>query len=56
MMQKEPSLRLSAEEYLIQQRDKAFPEYFYAFRDLCLQKLATSPVPPIVPADDRIAR
>ncbi|XP_067658475.1 phosphoinositide 3-kinase regulatory subunit 4-like [Haliotis asinina] len=51
MMQKDPNHRLSAEEYLIKQRGKAFPEYFYTYLKLYLQKFAVSP---IIPADDRI--
>lgn len=53
MMQKEPQLRMSAEEYLVQQRGRAFPEYFYTFLKLYLQRFATAP---ILPSDDRIAR
>ena len=53
MLQKEQSLRLSAEEYLVQQKGKAFPEYFYTFLKLYLQRYATSP---ILSPDDRIAR
>ncbi len=53
MVQKESSLRLTAEEYLIQQKGKAFPEYFYTFLKLYLQRYATSP---ILSPDDRVAR
>jgi phosphoinositide-3-kinase regulatory subunit 4 len=53
MMQKDPNLRLSAEEYLIQQRGKAFPEYFYTFLKLYLQRFAS---PPILAAEERIVR
>ncbi|XP_064641912.1 phosphoinositide 3-kinase regulatory subunit 4-like isoform X2 [Lineus longissimus] len=53
MMQKDPNLRLSAEEYLIQQRGKAFPEYFYTFLKLYLQRFAS---PPILAAEERIMR
>lgn len=53
MMQREPSHRLSAEEYLIQQRGKVFPEYFYTFLKLYLQRFAMIP---IVPPDDRVGR
>ena len=53
MLQKDPSVRSSAEEYLVQQRNRAFPGYFYTFLKLYLQKFATSP---ILTADDRIAR
>lgn len=53
MIKKEPGHRLSAEEYMIQQRGKAFPEYFFSFLKLYLQRFAT---PPIMPPDDRIVR
>ena len=53
MMQKEPSHRLSAEEYLIQQRVKTFPDYFYTFLKLYIQRFAT---PPILSSDERIFR
>ena len=53
MIQKDPTHRLSAEEYLIQERGKAFPEYFYTFLKLYLQRFASTP---IMPADDRILR
>ncbi|KAL4221189.1 phosphoinositide-3-kinase [Mactra antiquata] len=53
MMQREPSHRLSAEEYLIQQRNKSFPEYFYQFLKLYIQRFAT---PPILSPDERIFR
>ncbi|XP_076085974.1 phosphoinositide 3-kinase regulatory subunit 4-like isoform X1 [Mytilus galloprovincialis] len=53
MIKKEPNHRLSAEEYMIQQRGKAFPEYFFSFLKLYLQRFATAP---ILPPDDRIIR
>jgi phosphoinositide-3-kinase regulatory subunit 4 len=53
MIKKEPSHRLSAEEYMIQQRGKAFPEYFFSFLKLYLQRFAT---PPILPPDDKVIR
>jgi len=53
MIKKNPSHRLSAEEYLIQQRGKAFPEHFYTFLKLYIQRFATAP---ILPPDDRISR
>lgn len=53
MMQKDPVHRLSAEEYMIQQRGKAFPEYFYTFLKLYIQRFAQAP---ILPPDDRISR
>ncbi|KAJ8321097.1 hypothetical protein KUTeg_002684 [Tegillarca granosa] len=52
MMQKDPVHRLSAEEYMIQQRGKAFPEYFYTFLKLYIQRFAQAP---ILPPDDRIS-
>ncbi|XP_052760753.1 phosphoinositide 3-kinase regulatory subunit 4-like [Mya arenaria] len=51
MMQKEPSHRLSAEEYLIQQRLKTFPDYFYTFLKLYIQRFASTP---IMPPDEKI--
>lgn len=53
MLKKEPNHRLSAEEYMIQQRGKAFPEYFFSFLKLYLQRFAT---PPILSADERVIR
>ncbi len=53
MLQKEQSLRLSAEEYLRQQNGKAFPEYFFTFLKLYMQRYAISP---ILSSDDRVAR
>ena len=53
MMQRDAPHRLSAEEYLRQQQGKAFPEYFYTFLKLYLQRFAT---PPIIPSDERIIR
>ena len=38
MTQKDPALRLSAKDYLLQQQDKAFPECFYSFLKVYLQK------------------
>lgn len=51
MIQRKPELRLSAEEYLIKHRGKAFPEYFYTFFKTYSQQFATTP---IMPSDDRI--
>ncbi|KAK2148717.1 hypothetical protein LSH36_486g02011 [Paralvinella palmiformis] len=53
MTLKDAAARDSAEEYLIQQQDKAFPKYFYTFLKLYLQRFASIP---IMPSDDRIAR
>ncbi|CAL1546383.1 unnamed protein product [Lymnaea stagnalis] len=51
MTQRKPEFRLSAEEYLIKQRGKAFPEYFYTFFKTYSQQFAAVP---IMPSDDRI--
>ncbi|XP_014671678.1 PREDICTED: phosphoinositide 3-kinase regulatory subunit 4-like [Priapulus caudatus] len=53
MLQKDPSLRLSAEEYLTEQRGKAFPEYFYTFLKVYLQGFSCAPV---LTSDDKISR
>lgn len=53
MIKKDPSHRLSAEEYMIQQRGKAFPEYFYTFLKIYLQQFVSTPV---IPPDDRISK
>lgn len=51
MTNRKPEMRLSAEEYLIKQRGKAFPEFFYTFFKTYSQQFATVP---IMPSDDRI--
>ncbi|KAL5015431.1 hypothetical protein ScPMuIL_009701 [Solemya velum] len=53
MLHKDPCYRLSAEEYLIKQRNKAFPEHFYTFLKQHIQRFAS---PPILTPDDRIYR
>ena len=53
MTQKDPSCRLSADQYLTSQRDKAFPAYFYSFLGLYCQRYAQVP---IIHSDDRVAR
>ncbi|XP_013397860.1 phosphoinositide 3-kinase regulatory subunit 4 [Lingula anatina] len=53
MIERDPRHRLTAEEYLIQQRGKAFPEYFYTFAKLYLQRFASVP---IMSSDDRVMR
>ncbi|ELT97398.1 hypothetical protein CAPTEDRAFT_159025 [Capitella teleta] len=53
MIRKDPAERLSAEEYLVKQRGKAFPDSFYNFLKLYLQRFSCNP---IMSADDRIAR
>ncbi|XP_035206634.1 phosphoinositide 3-kinase regulatory subunit 4-like isoform X1 [Stegodyphus dumicola] len=52
MMQKEPTARLSASEYLELQRDKAFPEYFYSFLNNYMKDFASIPRSP----DEKIYR
>lgn len=51
MLQKDPSHRLTAEEYLVKQRGKAFPDVFYTCLKMYQQQFAVSP---IIPPDDRI--
>jgi len=53
MTQKDPSRRLTAEQYLSNQRDKAFPMYFYTFLGLYCQRFAQVP---IIHSDDRVVR
>ena len=53
MMQKEPHDRLTAEEYMAQQKGRAFPDYFYTFLKSYLQRFAS---PPILTPDERIQR
>jgi len=53
MTQKDPSLRQTADQYLSNQRGKAFPEYFYTFLGLYCQRFAQMP---IIHSDDRVAR
>ncbi|XP_071440948.1 phosphoinositide 3-kinase regulatory subunit 4 [Hetaerina americana] len=53
MMEKDASLRLSAEVYLDQQRGKVFPEYFYSF--LQSYMLIFSAVP-IISLDEKVSR
>ncbi|KAI0213059.1 Phosphoinositide 3-kinase regulatory subunit 4 [Lamellibrachia satsuma] len=53
MLQKDPKLRLSAEEYLATQRGKAFPEHFYTFLKLYIEKFSINPN---IPADEPITR
>jgi len=53
MTQRDPSCRLSADQYLTQQRDRAFPAYFYTFLGLYCQRFAQVP---IIHSDDRITR
>ena len=53
MTQKDPSHRLSADQYLSNQRGKAFPTYFYTFLGLYCQRFAQVP---IIHSDDRVVR
>lgn len=53
MMQRDPSMRLSAETYLRQERGRVFPEVFYTF--LQSYTLAFSAAP-ILSADEKISR
>lgn len=54
MVQKEASKRLSAEDYLQQERGKIFPEYFYTF--LQSYMLIFSSSTPILSPDEKIER
>nr|KAG5688489.1 hypothetical protein BaRGS_007133 [Batillaria attramentaria] len=51
MLQKDPNHRLTAEEYLVKQRGKAFPDVFYTCLKIYQQQFA---VTPIVSSDERI--
>ncbi|XP_022087879.1 phosphoinositide 3-kinase regulatory subunit 4-like [Acanthaster planci] len=53
MLQKDPSKRLSAEEYLKEWRTKAFPNVFYSYLKVFLGEFAGIP---ILPSDEKIAR
>ncbi|KAH7959192.1 hypothetical protein HPB49_009161 [Dermacentor silvarum] len=52
MLQKDPTLRLSAEQYLDQQRDRVFPQYFYTFLGDYIKEFATLALSP----DEKVAR
>ncbi|KAL3206907.1 hypothetical protein MRX96_039858 [Rhipicephalus microplus] len=52
MLQKDPSQRLSAEQYLDQQRDRVFPQYFYTFLGDYIKEFATLSLSP----DEKVAR
>ena len=45
--------RSTADEYLIREKGKAFPDYFYSYLKLYLQRFV---VPPMVTKDDLIMR
>ena len=51
MLQKDPGQRLSAEEYMVKHRGKAFPDVFYTTMKLYQQQLY---VDNIFPPDDKI--
>lgn len=53
MIQRDPCLRLSANEYLTEQKGKAFPEYFYVFFQSYMQMFSTDPS--IMP-DQKVSR
>ncbi|XP_063965336.1 phosphoinositide 3-kinase regulatory subunit 4-like [Lytechinus pictus] len=53
MLQKDPSKRMSAEQYLVKGRGTAFPEFFYTFLKVYMGEFAGIP---IYPADEKIAR
>lgn len=53
MMEKDPSLRQSAEVILSQQREKLFPEYFYGFLQSYMLMFSTAP---ILSPDEKISR
>ena len=50
MLQKDPEHRLSAEEYLVKQRGKAFPDVFYTSMKIYQQQYVDT----IYPPDDKI--
>jgi phosphoinositide-3-kinase regulatory subunit 4 len=43
MIQKDPNLRKSANEHLLEQRGKVFPDYFYTFLQAYMQIFSTDP-------------
>ena len=53
MIQKDPKDRFTAEEYMVQQKGRAFPDYFYTFLKYYLQRFAS---PPILTPDERVQR
>ena len=52
MIQKNPAHRLSSEDYLSQQKGKAFPSYFYTYLKVYIQNYRLTTVTP----DDRITK
>jgi len=55
MLQRDPRKRHSANEYLSEQRGKAFPEYFYSFLQSYMQIFSTEQGVAAIP-DQKIAR
>ena len=53
MIEKDPAKRFTAEEYLVQWKNKVFPEVFYTYLKRYLGEFADVP---ILPADEKIAR
>lgn len=53
MLQKDPNSRQMAQDYLDQQRNKAFPGYFYSFLKEYVQGFSFVP---ILAPDDKITR
>lgn len=53
MIQKDPNLRKSANEHLLEQRGKVFPDYFYTFLQSYMQIFSTDPN---MVADHKIAK
>jgi len=53
MIQKDPTLRLSASEYLQEQRGLVFPEYFYSFLQSYMRMFSHTP---LMSSDQKIAR
>ena len=43
MIQKEPNLRKTANEHLLDQRGEVFPDYFYTFLQSYMQIFSTDP-------------
>ncbi|KAG1666656.1 Phosphoinositide 3-kinase regulatory subunit 4 [Nymphon striatum] len=56
MLQKDPTLRYPIEEYLEQQRGKAFPEYFYSFLKVYIQQFSSSGFNSMYSSDDKIEK
>jgi len=52
MIERDPGHRLSADDYLVQQKGKAFPTYFYTYLKVYLQYYRN----PAMIADDKVLR